>query len=204
MAKPRDYYFRYNHFLKLNLDRIESFAVIKRWLNGKKMIIDVGCGVGHLTTFWKAIGIDYDKEALENAKKNFPNTKFIQSDVSRKIPFADQSVDAIVCYNVLEHMTDRAREGFFEEARRVLKKEGIIIAAYIDEDFWFNRLLALIFPNYGLNDPTHLVSWKLADFKEEIGRHFKIISTKMVSPYGKLIFMTRFLKGEMVILAKKK
>ncbi len=201
--KPKDYYSRYNHFLNINLSKVESFQTIKNWLQGKKKIIDAGCGVGHLTSFWKVVGVDNDSQAIKIAKKHFPRTKFILGNITKKLPFKTSSIDAVICYNVLEHLPDQGRNKFFKEAKRVLKKNGVLIAGYIDEDYWFNRLLASIFPNYGIKDPTHLVSWKVSDFKKEVSKNFKIIKEKRTSPYGKLTFITCFLKGEVIILTRK-
>lgn len=202
--KPKNYYSRYDHFLKIDLNKVSSFKTIKDWLKGSKIILDVGCGVGHLTSFWGAIGLDNDKKALVLAKERFPKTKFILCNIEKNLPFENKTIGAIVCYNVLEHLGDSTREFFFREAKRVLKKEGIFIAGYIDEDFWFNQILARIFPDYGINDSTHQASWKLKDFEDEISKYFNIIKTKKTSPYGKLIFITKFLKGEEIILAKNK
>lgn len=200
--KQKDYYDRYSHFQKIDLSKVSSFKTIKDWLKDSKIILDIGSGVGHLTHFWNAVGIDNDSTGLDLAGKKFSKTKFILGDVTKKIPFDTDSIDAIVCYNVLEHMTNKGRENFFKQAKTVLKKDGIFIAGYIDEDFWLNRLLARIFKDYGMNDSTHLVSWKLDDFINEIRKHFKIESMKKTSPYGRLTFITKFLKGELLILAK--
>lgn len=200
--KPKDYYSRYDHFLNLPLRNVESFQTIKTWLRGKKKLVDIGCGVGHLTSFWRAIGIDNDSQAIKIARKHFPKSKFILGDVTKKLPLKNNSIDALICYNILEHLPDKRREKFFKEAKRVLKKDGIFIAGYIDENYWFNRLLAFLIPNYGIKDPTHLVSWKVSDFRKEVSKYFKIIKEKKTSPYGKLTFVTYHLKGEVIILAK--
>jgi len=200
--KPKGYYSRYNHFLNLDLRNVESFQTIKNWLRRKKKPVDIGCGLGHLTSFWGAVGIDNDPQAIKIAKKHFPKSKFILGDVTKKLPFKNNSIDALICYNILEHLPDKGRKKFFKEAKRVLKKDGIFIAGYIDEDYWFNRLLGSLIPNYGIKDPTHVVSWKVQDFRKEISKYFKIIKEKRTSPYGKLTFITYYLKGEVIILAK--
>lgn len=201
--KNGDYYSRYNHFHKINLNRVTSFKTIKDWLKGKKNAIDLGCGVGYLTAFWNITGVDNDANAISFAKKRYPKTKFILADITQNLPFKNSSLDAIVCYNVLEHLSQEGREKNFSEAKRVLKKEGILIAGYINEEFWLNRVLALVFEDYGINDSTHLVSWKLSDFENEIAKNFKIIKKKKTSPYGKLTFITKYLMGEEIILAKQ-
>lgn len=203
MVKPTNYYSRYQHFLNLDLVKVESFKTIKNWLEGKKKIVDLGCGIGYLTSFLGATGIDNDPLVFEIAKKNFPKTKFIPTDIT-SLPFKNRLVDAFVCYNILEHLNKEERKKLFEEIKRTLKKDGILIAAYADETFWFNRLLAFLIPNYGIKDPTHKVSWTPEEFKKEISQHFKIIKERKTSQYGKLIPLTHFLKGEVVILARQK
>ncbi len=200
--KNPDYYSRYDHFLKCDLKRVGSFLGIKNWLRGRKKIVDVGCGLGHLTSFWHAQGLDNDAYAIKNARRLFPKTKFILGDVTREFPFKTDSLDAIVCYNSLEHLPDQGRRNFFKEAQRTLKNNGLFIAAYIDENYWFNRLIAFLRPDQGASDPTHLVSWNPQDFRKEVGRYFKITREKRTSPFGRLIFLTRFFKAEVLLSAK--
>lgn len=204
MVKPKNYYSRFNHFLTLDLRTIESFRVIKHWLKNKRKIVDIGCGIGYLTFFWQAIGIDNDSQAITIARKHFPKNQFITQDITQKLPFKTNSVNALVCYNVLEHLSPAGRQNFFKQAKRVLTKDGLFIAGHIDENYWLNHLLALIIPNYGIKDPTHLVSWTNQDFTQQVSKYFQIVKQKQTSPYGKLIFLTRFLKGELLILAKQK
>lgn len=204
VKKPANYYDRYHHYLKLNLREVESARTIKKWLRGKKKIIDIGCGAGHQTAFLGATGIDHDPQALKIAKKHFPKTKFILGDITQKLPFKKNSVDALVCSNVLEHLTNKGREKFFAEAKKILKKDGVFILSYVDLSHWMNHLLASLIPDYGIKDPTHLVSWSIPEFKKYISRHFQIIKEKKVSPYGRLIFVTQFIKGEFVACCQKK
>lgn len=203
IGPKKNYYSQYRHFLKLKLSRVESFFTIKKWLKNKKKILDVGCGIGYLTNYWQAIGLDVNKAAVKTAGRLFPQTKFVQANAGQKLPFPSAYFDAVVCYNILEHLTPDQREHFFQEAKRILTNQGVFIAAYADETFWFNRLLARLIPNYGIKDPTHLVSWTPADFANEVSRHFTINQTKQTSQYGKLIFVTKYLKGERLILAVK-
>ncbi|MDO8551660.1 MAG: class I SAM-dependent methyltransferase [bacterium] len=202
--KRSNYYDRYQHFLNLKLDKVESFRQIKKWSNGRKKIIDLGCGVGYLTNYLEGVGFDNNKEVIEKAKKLFPKTKFILADLSQKLPLKKKEVDCFVCYNLLEHLKDMCREKLFGEIRRTLTSDGILIVAYLDETFWFNRLLAVFMPNYGIKDPTHLVSWSPEDLRTELKKHFKILKENKTSQYGRSIFLTRFLKGEMLYLLKLK
>jgi len=58
------YYKRYEHFKRINnLGEVESFRVIKSWARGK--ILDIGCGIGYITNYLGAVGIDVDKVCCE-------------------------------------------------------------------------------------------------------------------------------------------
>jgi SAM-dependent methyltransferase len=198
----KKYYSRFEHFLNINLNLIESFLTIKNWLKGYKTIVDIGCGIGYLTNYWNAIGIDNSSEAIKQAQKLYPKINFSVADVSKKLPFDNNSIDAFVCYNVLEHLDDKTRNRLYFEFQRCLSKNGIIVAAYMNEGYWFNRILALIKPDYGSNDSSNCVSWTPQEFRNEIGKKFEIVKIKRTSQYGKMIPFTRFLKGETVIKAK--
>jgi len=146
------YYARFKHFLRINLDRVESFRTIKGF----------------------------------------------------SLKLEPKSVDAFVCYNVLEHLSDSQREKLFEEIKRTLKEGGVIVAGYVDEDYFVNKVKCLLIKHQVSSDSTDLVSWKLKDFIGEIEKHFKIVKSKRTSPYGRYIFFSKYLKGELILMAKSK
>jgi ubiquinone/menaquinone biosynthesis C-methylase UbiE len=185
------YFKRFIHFHHLNLNNVESFKVIKKLTKNKKTL-DVGCGLGHLANFWDADGVDISDLAIKKAKETFPKRSFYCASADH-LPYKKSSYDCIVCYNVLEHIPNKQRGTVYKEIKRVIKKGGFFIAAYIDESFWLNRLLNFIRP-----DKTHLVSWSPSDFKKEISSQFKIIDTKKTSCYGRLHLFTKGLKGEII------
>jgi SAM-dependent methyltransferase len=64
-----------------------------------------------------------------------PNAKFVQGDAADLSRFADESFDMIVDFMILHHVEGWRR--FLEEAFRVLKPGGILIAALPSEDHLF-------------------------------------------------------------------
>lgn len=196
--KNSHYYQRFEHFLTLDLDKVGSFRQLKTWLKDKKKILDVGCGVGYLTCYLGATGIDSNSYAIGRAKKLYPDTKFLKASADC-LPFANNSFEAIVCYNVLEHLTHTQREKFFNEAHRVLKKNGLFLAGYIDETHPVSRLYPLFFPTGGRGDPTHKVSWSPEDFKKEVAKYFKIVKEKKTSPFGRFLPFSQIFKNELLL-----
>jgi predicted SAM-dependent methyltransferase len=75
----------------------------------------------------KWINIDQDK--------NFtipPGVEFLQIDVRNGLPFEDESVDIIYASHFLDHLSYFEAIDFLKEAKRVLKKDGIMWIAVED------------------------------------------------------------------------
>jgi SAM-dependent methyltransferase len=93
------------------------------------LAVDVGCSAGFFTKalashFTRVIGLDIDESALEKARKesSAENVAYQIGD-SMKLPFADATVDLIICNHVYEHVPDAGV--LFHEIKRVLKPDGI-------------------------------------------------------------------------------
>lgn len=93
------------------------------------VILDVGCGAGHLLRllqhmgFTNLIGTEISPDRLKIAAKYSAGIKYIASDTLNIFP--DASVDAIVSTGVIEHLEHP--EEFYKECFRVLKPEGKLI-----------------------------------------------------------------------------
>lgn len=91
-----------------------------------KLVVDVGAGKECPFAAFKPAdgrvrisGVDIaDDEIRENASLD----EKLVADVTRELPYADRSVDAVVSRSVLEHLTDLER--FIAEAARTLKPGG--------------------------------------------------------------------------------
>lgn len=105
-------------------------------------ILDAGCGIGFflptLSRFAEHIwAIDHAGYSIQYAKfmckkKRLKNISFKKVDLMQSLPFPARKFDLIVCLSVLEHI--RNLQMVIKNFRRVLKKDGILIAGYPDED----------------------------------------------------------------------
>ena len=118
-------------------DRTRSFIPedIKKLANLAKegeRILDLGCGNGRLFLTLKEkrvdyFGIDFSKELIEIAKKRYPQGKFFVGDCLN-LPFQDNFFDKVYSISVLHHIPSKEfRQKFLLEAKRVLKKDGLLI-----------------------------------------------------------------------------
>ncbi|MFC7391433.1 class I SAM-dependent methyltransferase [Scopulibacillus cellulosilyticus] len=100
-----------------------------------KTVIDIGCGGGNYTKKLiemgaeSVIGIDFSKEMLEGAKENcidYPNITFqIGNAIDTGLP--DHSGDIILERALIHHLNVKELEKAFNEAFRLLNKNGTII-----------------------------------------------------------------------------
>lgn len=100
-------------------------------IHGK--VLDVGCGGGVFTRGIKHYrkdlelwGVDISKKSIKYAQAVSKDTTFIYGD-AYQLPFEDRSFDAIVCFDLLEHLD--TPEDVLKEAHRVLKKGGVFHSA---------------------------------------------------------------------------
>ena len=125
--------------------------------NHNGICLDLGCSNGivakNLTKrFRQIIGSDIDLIALKEANlEKSDGLEFISGD-AMALPFKDQSLDAIVCFQMYEHVP--SSEKLFSEMDRVLKKEGMILFSGPNKTFpiephyflpflhWFNQKIA--------------------------------------------------------------
>ena len=98
-------------------------------VNIQGRVLEVGCGAGGMAKAIKfyrpgldVSGIDISKKAINQARKNSSGVKFSQGNVY-KLPFRDKSFDAVLMFDLLEHLDDPPKS--LLEIRRVLKPGGI-------------------------------------------------------------------------------
>lgn len=99
-------------------------------------VLDFGSGEGHYTVSaskivgrdGKIYALDRDKGALDKLKKtaeksNIKNIELIKED--SKVPLEDNSLDAVLCYDVIHYENKKKRIAVYNEIHRVLRKEGL-------------------------------------------------------------------------------
>jgi ubiquinone/menaquinone biosynthesis C-methylase UbiE len=97
-------------------------------------IWDVGCGPGHVTAFLAGLGVtaaglDLSDGMLAQARARHPHLEFIQGSMTA-LPARDASVDGLVSFYSLIHLTDDADvRAALAEFRRVLPAGGLLLLA---------------------------------------------------------------------------
>ncbi len=110
-------------------------------INNGQLVVDVGCGTGLITRSLKGnvVGIDINPWALERARLHCPGKRFIEAESSH-LPFNDNSIDVVVCSDVLEHLVD-AKETV-HEIHRILKPHCLFVGEVPSTSWlWSHRRL---------------------------------------------------------------
>lgn len=155
MGTDKSTYYR-DHWVEIEPERVAAYDELFEWrpqlaalLEGAELapgqtVVDYGCGPGGLAVELArragatglVHGIDLNADLLERARRRAERDgvsaqlrwHHVADD---RIPLADQSVDRVICKNVLEYVTDV--DAVLREFRRVLQPAGI--AHVIDSDW---------------------------------------------------------------------
>lgn len=106
---------------------------------GKERVLDLGCGYGSYTDYFRsigadAVGIDGAQAMVDIAKERYPECSFMRADIDQTLPFEDSSFDIIFCNQVLMDIEDV--ESVFKECKRVLRPEGIFYYSIVHPAFF--------------------------------------------------------------------
>jgi SAM-dependent methyltransferase len=116
--------------------------LVRFGLRPNDYLIDVGCGSGRVAfalarSPWRDsvryLGIDIVPAMLEFAAQKCAQARWrFESVTEPKIPEADGAADMVCFFSVFTHLLEEESFLYLEEARRVLKPGGRIVASYLD------------------------------------------------------------------------
>lgn len=124
---------------------IESYYLLNRWKNQeKKEFLDLGCGLGrHSMLFGKndfnVICFDISEESIARTKA-WAESEGLFFDYRvgdmLALPYADSSIDCIMCRNVISHTDTKGVKQAISEVKRVLKNQGECYLTLASKETW--------------------------------------------------------------------
>lgn len=104
------------------LRRAERFA-------GNRSLLNIGCGNGYLERTaqqknWKVISVDPDAKSIEQLKSQGIDAR---CGMIEALPVTSDSLDVVICTEVLEHLMPDSMEAGLREIRRILVPGGVLI-----------------------------------------------------------------------------
>ena len=102
-------------------------------ISPKDKILDLGCGLGNDTLYliekgYSVLSCDFSKVALNYVKNNIKNSQIKYLDISKPLPFLDNSFNVVVADLSLHYFNDETTKSIMHEIKRILDKNGYLLA----------------------------------------------------------------------------
>jgi SAM-dependent methyltransferase len=143
-----------------------------RWAAGQR-VLDVACGEGYGSALLArhakdVVGVDVSPAAIEHATREYAdvrNVRFVNASCT-ELPLADASVDLVVSFETIEHITGQER--FMDEVARVLAPGGMLLLSSPDKREYTDRR--------GFVNEFHVKELYREELAALVGRHFPAMS----------------------------
>ena len=94
-------------------------------------VLEAGCGEGYgaeliARVARRVIAVDYDAATVAHVRARYPCVEVTHANLTQ-LPLADGSVDAVVNFQVIEHLWDQP--AFIRECARVLRPSGVLMVS---------------------------------------------------------------------------
>jgi SAM-dependent methyltransferase len=112
--------------------------VINHMSGDDNYILDVGSGTGNTVDIFtqigiNAVGIDKSKAMTKHSLEQFPNSKFITSDITHTMIFEPETFSVITClYFTIYYVKDKRM--LFENCMKYLRPGGILVLHLVDRN----------------------------------------------------------------------
>lgn len=183
-------------------------------LNEEIQVLDFGCGPGFiwehmqkLGARWHYTGLDFSPDSLKKVEEKIQGSSYFQGTyhaTSLPTTLPELNFDAILLFEVVEHLNDAYLDATLIEASRLLKYHGVlIITTPNDEDLSKSTKFC---PDCGsiFHEWQHLRSWSAAALQEKIQQYgFNTVWIKTVN-FSQQGFLSRVKQVAQQLLRGKK
>lgn len=166
----------------MHMSRYVHAATILKGMKGS--IIDIACGTGygslrlHTGTGMNVDGFDISREAIQYAKNHYSadGVMFNKASIT-DIPADDETYDAAVCYETIEHVRYMEAVEAIRELYRVLKPGGRLLISTP------NRIYTFLLQLLGYKNPFHIYEFMPSELERLLALH----RFRLVRRYGQSI-----------------
>ena len=125
----------------------EGFYYAEKWnRDGRRRVLDLGCGVGRHALLFAEIGLDVtavdsSEEAISCLKRMDPDERIVCEVADmHDLPYDDGSFDCVFAYHSISHTDSAGIVRILSEIHRVLSPGGNVFLTLCSKDTWsFNE-----------------------------------------------------------------
>lgn len=121
----------------MTIERVNPFAKkVMKYLTDGMSVLDLGCGYGTDTVYLARKGMrmtafDFSKASVESTIQkakdaHIDSIKVLQHDLSKKLPFRNNSFDAVYAHLSIHYFDEATTHRIIAEIERVLKPSGLL------------------------------------------------------------------------------
>jgi O-antigen biosynthesis protein len=155
--------------VELEIEHKQRYLSILDMADGKT-VLDIASGEGYGTHILaskakQVFGVDINPDLVEHAAGKYQgeNIRFFHGSVTQ-IPLGPDSVDLIVSFETLEHVSEEMQQQFLLEVKRVLKRAGVFIVSTPDKKNYTDR--------YDYHNKFHVHELYQSDLERLLKTHF--------------------------------
>ncbi|HTE48674.1 MAG TPA: class I SAM-dependent methyltransferase [Candidatus Paceibacterota bacterium] len=179
--------FMYDHSRS---DHESRYVFAQKYVKEFNHVLDAACGSGYGSKILShsaqhVTGIDLSRHAISYAQEHFGNSSinFRVGDLGKKFEFSDDSFDAIVSFETLEHVVDQ--DFMLKEFKRVLKPGGVLVISTPDKN---------IHKYVDPGNPYHIKELTKEEFITTLSKYFKVFELYGKDPLLSLPIYYKFLR----------
>jgi len=169
-------------------EHVGRYRYASPFVKGKR-VLDIACGEGYGAAALReagaasVIGVDLSAEACEHARRKYGLDARVGDAL--QIPLADNSLDLVVSFETIEHVSNPER--FLEECARVLVSEGILIVSTPNRP---------VYSGQGSHNPFHHREYDEGEFRSLLETRFASVSLYSQFPRSAAWWSPRSLAAE--------